>query len=164
MGSDQVVTVAQRVRTEARPGIGAGSIDHSGAHGIELDVALATQQIAFGLNDAGPETPLPQRTAAIVDAIDVLHVALSQVLHQQRGPIAPARREQQVHVVGHQDIGVDRAYVARRQLLQMVEIAAVVVIGKEAGAAIVPTLDDVQWGAGNAQASATGHDVCRSSR
>ena len=37
-----------------------------------------------------------------------------------------------------------------RQLLQMVEIAAVVVIGKEAGAAIVPTLDDVQRGTGDA--------------
>jgi hypothetical protein len=45
-----------------------------------------------------------------------------------------------------------------RQLLQMVQVAAVVVIDEKAGAAIVPTLDDVQWGIGNAQAGATGHD------
>jgi hypothetical protein len=32
----------------------------------------------------------------------------------------------------------------------MVEIAAVVVIGKKAGAAIVPPLDDVQRGTGDA--------------
>src|SRR2546427_305555 len=52
MGSDQLATVAQRVRTEARPGVGARNVDHPGSHGIELDVALATQQIGFGLNDA----------------------------------------------------------------------------------------------------------------
>jgi hypothetical protein len=55
-----------------------------------------------------------------------------------------------MHVIGHQDIGVDRARIARRQLLQMVEIAAVVVIGKKAGAAVIPALDNVQRGTGDA--------------
>jgi len=79
------------------------------------------------------------------------------MFHQQRGPIGLARREQQVHVVGHQHIGVDRARIARRQLAQVVQVAPVVVIGEEADAAVIPALDDVQRGAGDPQASTSGH-------
>src|SRR5258706_7595961 len=61
-----------------------------------------------------------------------------------------------MRVVGHQDVRMDRARMERRQLPQMVEIASVVVIDEKAGAAIVPTLDDVQWGIGNAQAARRG--------
>src|SRR6267378_2836585 len=92
MGSDQLAAVAQCVRAEARPAVGTRSIDHPGAHGVELDVAMAAQQIGFGLNDAGPETSFPQCAAAFVDAIHVLYVALAKVLHQQGSSVGSARR------------------------------------------------------------------------
>src|SRR5882672_11299920 len=67
-------------------------------------------------------------------------------------------REQQVHVVRHEDVSMDRARIARGKLAQMMQVTAVVVIGEEANAAVIPTLDDMQRGTGDSQTSAAGHD------
>ena len=68
----------------------------------------------------------------------MLHITLPEMLHQQRAAIGSLRREQQAHVVGHETIGVHRAFELAGQFVQMSEIEPVVAVGKEAGAAVVP--------------------------
>jgi hypothetical protein len=58
-------------------------VHHAGTHRLELDIALAGQEIAVLLGKTGTETPFPQRAAAVVGLVDVLDVAPSQALHHQ---------------------------------------------------------------------------------
>jgi hypothetical protein len=60
------------------------------------------------------------------------------MLHQQSGAIGALRREQQMHMVGHESVGMHRAFERIGQLAQMREVARVVVIGKEAGPRLLP--------------------------
>jgi uncharacterized membrane protein len=48
-----------------------------------------------------------------------------------------------VHVVRHEDVGVDSAIEPVRHVAQCIEITAVVLLGVEAGGAVVAALDDV---------------------
>ena len=48
-----------------------------------------------------------------------------------------------MHVVSHQNIGVDRATPVRRRLHQPVEVAVIILFGKEAGFPVDTALHDV---------------------
>ena len=98
-----------RVGPVARPAILARMFHHAGPHRIQLDVALTRQQIVLLLRQTGAETPLPQASGAAVRAIHILHIALPQRLHQCPRTLGTPGGQQQVHVVGHQDIGVNSA-------------------------------------------------------
>jgi hypothetical protein len=65
------------------------------------------------------------------------------VLHHQGGSLGPLRRDQQVHVVGHQHVGVDGAAVLLSLFFQRVQIPPIVLLSVETGRAIIPALDDV---------------------
>jgi len=86
-----------------------------------------------------------------------LHIALAQQLHQAPGGIRLMRRQQQMHMIRHQDVGMNRASGALRALLQLVEVISVVDIRKEAGLAVVAALDDVQSNAEKSDAGAARH-------
>ena len=47
------------------------------AHGFELDIAHAGQEVAVFLDQPGTEAVLPERAASPPDTIDVLHLALA---------------------------------------------------------------------------------------
>jgi hypothetical protein len=53
-------------------------------------------------------------------------------------------RQEQVHVVGHQDVYVKRAFVLGQGCFQPMQIAEVIFFAKEARLAIVAALHDVQ--------------------
>jgi hypothetical protein len=95
---------------------------HAGTHRIELDVPIARQQVGLGGDQAGAEPPLPQGPAAVAGPVHVLDVAPPEVLHQQPASRRGARREQQMHVIGHEAIGGlrrtggDRSYKKKRGL------------------------------------------------
>jgi len=96
------------------------------------------------LRETGAEPPFPQGAGTGVGPVDVLNIALPQRLHQLPGATGRRRRQQQMDMVGHQHIGVDTALRLRRVLAQPAEITTGIVIGLEAGLAIVAALDEVQ--------------------
>jgi hypothetical protein len=71
------------------------------------------------------------------------------MLHQQRGTVAALGREQQMHVIGHQHVGMHRAAETAREFAQMGQVEAVVLFGEEAHRTIVAPLDDVPGDPGN---------------
>jgi hypothetical protein len=83
--------------------------NHASTHRIELDVPVAGKDVLLGLRQAGTEATFPERAAAAIDAVDVLDVALTQMLHQKRCAAAGLGSQQQMNVIGHQHIGVDSA-------------------------------------------------------
>lgn len=61
---------------------------------------------SFGLDQRGFVTPFPQAASALVAAVDVLHVAPPDRLHEFGGASLGFRGDQQVDVVGHEYIGM----------------------------------------------------------
>ena len=61
-------------------------------------------------------------------------------------------------MVGHEDIGVDRALVLPRSLRQAIEVEAIFFFRKEARLPIVATLDDVLRDVGQIESWLTKHD------
>ena len=114
-------------------------------------------QIGFGLHDTGFVTAFPQAAGAAVEAVDVLHVATTDGLHEARGGCGFSGGHQEVHVVGHEDVGVDGTAPIASRLFEPVEVAVVVLFSEKAGLAIDAALDDVQRGFGELDAGATGH-------
>lgn len=63
-------------------------------------------------------------------------------------------------MIGHQHVGVKTALVARERVAEQIEVGAAIVVGKEAGQAVVAALDEVlrdvgQVGAGQARHRST---------
>ena len=161
---DQVGLIALRVDREARPTVGRWMPNHAGAHRIELDIAIAGEHIRLALRQARTKPTFPERAAPPIHPVHILHVALTQMLHQSRRTIRPLRRQQQVDVIGHQYVSVHHATELRRQLRQVAQVERVVVLGEEAGTAIVPALDDMQCYTSECEARSAGHDERASDR
>src|SRR5882672_1809487 len=144
-----------------RPGVFARVPHHSCTHWIELDISVTPEQIALLLHDARPKSPLPQSAATPVRAVHVLHIALPQMLHQQRGAVLACGCEQQVYVIGHEHVGVNNAAKLPGKLFQMTKIKRVIFISVEAGAMVVAPLDQMQREASQSKTRATGHGISK---
>ena len=82
---------------------------HAGTHRIKLNIAVARQQVGFGLGQAGTEPAFPQRPGALIAAVEILHITLPQLPHHLPRTLARLRRQQQMNVIGHQHISMHRA-------------------------------------------------------
>ena len=105
-------------------------------------------KIGVCLNDDGFVAPFPQAAGALVAAVDVLDVAPPECLHELGDPGPGFGADQQVDVVGHEDVGVEGAMPIGSRFLKPVEVAVVVLLGKEAGLSVDATLDDMLRQAG----------------
>jgi hypothetical protein len=95
---DQAAGFAQYVGVVAGPAVVFGLVDHARTHGVEFDVAVAGEYIVFALREAGAEPAFPQYAATFVGAVDVLHVALTEMFHQQGGAVGFLRGKQEIVV------------------------------------------------------------------
>ncbi len=157
MRGEAFVRLSQPVGAVARPAVLRRVGHHPRPHRVELDVALARQQIAFGLHHAGFVAPFPQAAGAPVEAVGVLDVAAPERLNQTRRGARFRRCQQQMDVIGHQGVGVDGAATSASRLFQPMEIAVVIFIGKKARLAVDAALNDVQRVVGEKDAGAAGH-------
>ena len=83
-----------------------------------------------------------------MEIVDPPDIAAAEAIHQSRGPLGAGRRQQEVDVVGHQDVGVDRAADIGGDLREIVEIGAPIGIIEEAGLAIDAALHEMDRRAG----------------
>lgn len=93
----------------------------------------------------------------MVAVFDIAHVAPAQRLHHRRDLAGRRRCQQQVHVVGHQHVGVDGAAEAPGDVPQLVQIAHVVDGMEEARPAVVASLEDMLGKVGQVDAGLAGH-------
>ena len=97
----------------------------------------------IGLHQRRLVAAVPQGAGATVRLVDVLHVAPGQRNHQPGDGLGFRRRQQEVHVVGHLDVGVQRAAGGFASLAQPFAVGKVVVLSEEAGVAVMSPLNDV---------------------
>lgn len=113
------------------------------SHGIELDVALAGHEVALRVDDAGLEPSFPKRPRSIVYRVDYPHVASAQVLHQERDCAFSGRCEQQMNVIGRQNVRMYRALSMRGELREQLEVVPPISVAEEARRAVDAALNDV---------------------
>ena len=70
------------------------------------------------------------------------------MLHEQHSAVFLCRREQQVDMVGHEDVSVDFTAELVGELFEVVEVALIVRFSVEANSAIDSALDDMPGDAG----------------
>src|SRR5574343_998348 len=158
----QAILLALSVNAITRPTILGRMRHHTGPNRIHLDIALASQQITLLLDQAGAESSLPQRARTAISSIHILHIALPQSLHQHPHSITGSRRQQQMHMISHQHIGVDQAARLAGIFLQPIKIEAIILVGDEASLSVIATLDDVQGNIGESYAGAARHTLAPS--
>jgi hypothetical protein len=127
------VWLAQGIVLIAAPAIVCRVIHHRRANGVELDVALTGQKMAVRMHHRGLVAAIPECSGTPVGAVDVLHVATTN-RHDEPGDEAGLLGgQQEVHMVGHEHVGVQLAMV------------------------VVAALHDVQWDVIELNPAAAGH-------
>jgi hypothetical protein len=109
------------------------------------------------IHEARLEASLPKRPGSLPSPIHVLRIALRHILHEARASIVVGRREQNVHVIGHEDVAVHGATAFRHEFLQQPHVHAEIAVFAEAGLAIDTAMPNVQRDARKAGTSATSH-------
>src|SRR5690348_10766693 len=144
MRGDERVVLAERVRAMARPAVRRRVRGEPGAHRILLDVAHAREHLRPRVYGRGVVGFLPYRSLVAVLEREIAGVARGNRGHQARRPPLALRGEEEVHVVSHQGVGVDRAAGPRGAFAQHPEIGGAVSAAGKARAALVTALDHVK--------------------
>lgn len=159
MGSHHVVAHAQGHAAVAGPAVGGRVRDEARADRIQLDVALAILEVAPGLDDGRAVAALPQGAGAAVEPVDVRDVAAADVLHHPRDGERRRPGGEDVHVVAHEDVGVERDLVGLRRELHASQKVVTVGFLEEDVLAVVPAHDHVLRDSGNEDAPVPSHGV-----
>ena len=130
---------------------------HAGANRISLDVSVTGKDVRLAVRETRTIATFPQCTASLVAPIDILHIPLPEMLHEQTGTLAPLRSEQQMDVVGHEHVGVHRARELRREFAEHSEVTPVVFLGVKTRNTVVAALNDVPGNARDTQSRSAGH-------
>lgn len=127
----------------ARPQIVSRVVCHAGADGIELDIAVAVQHIAFTVDQTGLVTALPQCASTPMTSVELANVATSELLHKAGDGSDLWWRGQQMHMVVHQHICVQPASRVEQCFAKQRQVALAIVVVEKARQTIVAALNDV---------------------
>lgn len=154
---EEVIARTQGHASMAGPAIGRG-IDHQArANRIELDITLAIGEISLRLHDGATVAPLPYRSGPPVKAIHMLHVAPADALDHARDGFARRTGHQDVDMVRHEDVRMDRHVIGLGGQLQAAEEIETVRILEENVLAIVAPHHHVLRDSGDETSSEPGH-------
>jgi hypothetical protein len=93
-------------------------------------------------------SPFPQAACAAVAAVDVLHVAPPDGLHEFGCAGFCVGCYQQVDMVGHEYISVNGTVPIGSRFLQPMEVTEVILIGEKAGLSVDSALHNMLWHSG----------------
>lgn len=143
MFADEFVAVAEGIVRVAGPAVGPGVADDPGPYRVGFDVAHAGDQVAFRIHQTSPEAAFPQGTAAPVPSIEIADIALPHALHQSRYAIVISWRHQQVNVVAHENVCMNRTRISLNRGGQVVEIPGAIGVAGENPLTIITALHHV---------------------
>jgi hypothetical protein len=157
MTAHKCIGLAVGVASEARPAKVARFAHEPGADRVRLDVPAALEEIPLGVDERGTIATFPERPRAPVTPVEILHVTPAERLHHSRWRLPLASRDEQVYVIRHQDVRVNRAARVSAGATQRVQITRAIDVVDETAAAVVTALDEMKSMAGKDGARWTGH-------
>lgn len=81
---------------------------HASPNRVQLNIAVAHQQIIVRINQTGFVSAFPKRTGPTIGVIDMPDIQPAHMLHDPGNAFRILRRHQQMNMSGHQHIGVQR--------------------------------------------------------
>lgn len=151
VGLNQNVGLGERVAGVTGPCIVQRVGNHACADRIEFDVAVAAQKIVFTVDQAGFVASFPKCAGAPVAIVDVADIAAPEGLHDPDNHAGLRWGDQQVHMVGHQHVGMNLAATLEHDLVHFPQVAEIVAGLKETGLAVVAALYDVLGDSGKVE-------------
>ena len=152
MRRDERIPIAASVVAIARPSIRARVVDHPRTHRVQLDVPRAGKEVTLGVDHRRFEATLPQRAGATVSIVHPADEARSHRVHHARHAGVVLGRHQQMNVIRHQRVGMDRAPEALTRFQQHFAVKLKIPLGAERLCAVVPALNNMQGHARKYQA------------
>src|SRR6185437_17063668 len=111
----------------------------------------------FTVDEARFVAAFPQRPGALMAGVELADVAAAEFLHQASDGTRRRWRQEEVDVVVHQDVGVQRAAGVLQRLVENTQVAVPIAVIQKARQAIVATLDNVLRDAGQVEAWLSSH-------
>jgi hypothetical protein len=105
--------------------------NYAGAYRIELNVALAYEQVGLCLHERGFVLTMPGSNGLPVSVIDVLDVSPPHGDNQTRDRRRSFRGEQEVDMVRHQGVGMDLAVSAQQGVAQPAQVGVPIASGSK---------------------------------
>ena len=134
-----------RVGSEAGPEVVAGGGHQACADRIHFYVAAALEEVSLRIDQRRSIAALPQSACATMTVVEVPHVPASERLHHaSRRPCFP-RADEQVRVIRHEHVCVDRATRTLADIQKYGEKAQAVPVVDEAPDAVVSPLEHVKY-------------------
>src|SRR5258705_10689106 len=118
---------------------------------------MASQEVGVGLDQRCTETSFPQRARALIALVEMPRVRARRRMHRPGNRRRVVRRHQQVHVVAHEHVRVDRHPVIAGRLFDAVPKEPVISLTMEDALAVVPPVGDVGRVAGNEMTRRSSH-------
>ena len=159
MFGDPWIDLAERIVTVARPSISGWVVDDPRSDRIQFDVAIAGESVARVSDQRGFETAFPKCPRPAISGVEASHVTPADRLHHARRCAGLGRRREQMHMIGHQDVGVQRATVLAGCFGEFLKVVAVVGIRCETRLPVDTALNDVQRDAGQVEARLAGYET-----
>ena len=144
MATHDCVRLTERVALEAGPTILRGSAHEAGANRVRLDVSAALEKVPFRVDQRRPEATLPQCPRTSVPIVEMAHVGGPECLHHAGWRARVACGDEQVDVVRHQDVGMNRAACLLARVEKRQQITRAVEVVDKAGAAVVAALNEMK--------------------
>lgn len=141
----------------ARPAIGLRRLDHGRANRVELDVSDYREQIGIAVHETGLEPPLPEGPRTAMPGIECLNMRLPRRPHGLRYGASSPGGQQQVHMVVHQHVGMNRHILGTTGIPEEAAVVMPILIVKEDGAATDAALGDMERNPGEFQSRLTRH-------
>jgi hypothetical protein len=132
---------------------------HPCSHGISFDVPIDSQQVVVRRDQARLESALPQGAGAAMSVVEHLHVALRRPAKSRGRRTGERRSRQQMHVVAHQHICVNRKTALTREKSQQAQIMMPIFIVDEYGAPVNASVRNVQRNSGEVQSWSARHSA-----
>ena len=143
MSSNEEILAALGVAAVARPLVLGWTGNEPGPHWVELDVAHAWQQVLSRIDYGGAVPSAPNGSGAPVPGIDVLGIASAHGLHDFADTPLVAWGQQQMYMVGHEDVRVYVNLVHHAGFPHALQIKIVVLVAHKHRRVIVAALDHV---------------------
>lgn len=144
VGRHQIIDPQSDERCITAPAIFARVSHESCSHGIEIDVPASGQHVLITCHEARLVAALPQGTGALRSLVYVLYISRAERLHQPRYSACGQRCDEQVDMVCHERVCVNKYAIAHGGISQTLQKYPVVAFLEEARLAIVSSLNDVQ--------------------
>jgi len=135
----------------ARPRVVLRDSGHPRSYGIPFDVPIDSQQVVVRGHQARLESALPQSARAAMSVVEHLHVALRCPAKSRGRGTGERRSRQQMHVIAHQHIRVNRKIVLASEKPQQAQIMMPIFIVDEDGAPVNASVRNVQRNSGEIQ-------------